>query len=47
VVLCILPDAFGELTDWRFVNPEPMRQKLNQLIRDHGIHDGKYGKLLQ
>lgn len=47
IVLCILPDLFGELTDWRFVNPEPMRQKLNQLIRDHGIHDGEYGKLLQ
>lgn len=47
VVLCILPDLFGDLTDWRFVNPEPMRQMLNQLIRDHGIHDGQYGKLLE
>ena len=47
VVLCILPDLFGDLTDWRFVNPEPMRQMLNQLIRDHGIHDGEYGKLLE
>jgi len=47
VVLCILPDLFGDLADWRFVNPEPMRQMLNQLIRDHGIHDGQYGKLLE
>ena len=46
IVLCILPDLFGDLVDWRFVNPEPMHQKLNQLIRDHGIHDGKYGTIL-
>jgi len=46
IVLCILPDQFGDLVDWRFVNPEPMHQKLNQLIRDHGIHDGKYGTIL-
>ena len=43
VVLCILPDLFGDLADWRFVNPEPMRDKLNQLIREHGLHDGRYG----
>ena len=46
IVLCILPDLFGELANWRFVNPEPMHQRLNQLIRDHGIHDGRYGALL-
>lgn len=46
IVLSILPDLFGDLADWRFVNPEPMHQRLNQLIRDHGIHDGKYGTLL-
>ena len=43
VVLCILPDLFGDLADWRFVDPEPMREKLNQLIRDHGLHDGRFG----
>lgn len=43
VVLCILPDLFGDLADWRFVNSEPMRQKLNQLIREHGLSDGKFG----
>lgn len=46
IVLCILPDLFGDLADWRFVDSEPMHKKLNQLIRDHGIHDGKYGVLL-
>ncbi len=46
IVLCILPDLFGELADWRFVNAEPMRQKLNQLIRDHGLRDNKYGRIL-
>ena len=46
IVLCILPDAFGDLVDWKFVNSEPMRHKLNQLIRDHGIHDGRYGHIL-
>lgn len=45
VVLCILPDLFGDLADWRFVDPELMRVKLNQLIRDHGLSDGRYGKI--
>jgi hypothetical protein len=45
VVLCILPDLFGDLADWRFVDPDPMRHKLNQLIRDHGQTDGKFGRL--
>lgn len=43
VVLCILPDLFGELGDWRFVDPGPMRDKLNHLIREHGLADGRYG----
>lgn len=43
IVLCILPDLFGDLADWRFVNPEPMRLKLNQLIREHGLADDKFG----
>lgn len=46
IVLCILPDEFGDLVDWKFVNSEPMRHKLNKLIRDHGIHDGRYGTIL-
>ena len=44
VVLCILPDLFGDLADWRFVDPEPMHHKLNMLIRDHGHSDGNYGR---
>ncbi|MGB4761832.1 MAG: hypothetical protein WBP12_00580 [Candidatus Saccharimonas sp.] len=43
VVLCILPDLFGDLADWRFVNADSMRLKLNQLIREHGLRDGRYG----
>ncbi len=43
VVLCILPDLFGDLADWRFVDPEPMRHMVNRLIRDHGLTDGRYG----
>ncbi len=43
IVLCILPDLFGDLADWRFVNPEPMRLKLNRIIREHGLNDGRFG----
>jgi len=42
-MLCILPDLFGDLADWRFVNPEPMREMLNKLIREHGQNDRYYG----
>ena len=44
IVLCILPDLFGDLADWRFVDPEPMRVKLNDLIREHGLNDGKFSR---
>lgn len=46
VVLCILPDIFGDLAYWRFVNPQPMVGMLNQLIRDHGLSNNKYGTYL-
>ncbi len=46
IVLCILPDLFGDLADWRFVNPGPMRDKLGQLIREHGLYDHKFGTYL-
>ena len=46
VVLCILPDLFGELVTWRFVNPGPMVEKLSQLIREHGLYDQRYGQYL-
>lgn len=45
IVLCILPDLFGDLANWRFVDSTSMRTKLNQLIRDHGLHDGGYGAM--
>lgn len=43
IVLCILPDTFGDLADWRFVDPRAMHNMLNQLIRDHGLQDRRYG----
>ncbi len=46
VVLCILPDLFGDLEDWRFVNTAPLVDRLNLLIREHGLYDHKFGKYL-
>jgi hypothetical protein len=45
ILLCILPDLFGDLADFRFVNEEPMRERLNMLIQQHGLNDGKFGKI--
>lgn len=46
IVLCILPDLFGDLADWRFVDSGPMAEKLNQLIREHGLSNQKFGRYL-
>lgn len=43
VLVCMLPDKFGEFGDFRLLNSEPMRQMLNYLIREHGLSDGRYG----
>ncbi|NCU38220.1 hypothetical protein EOL96_04165 [Candidatus Saccharibacteria bacterium] len=43
ILLCILPQTFGDLSAFRFVDEAPMRDCLNRLIRDHGMHDGMYG----
>lgn len=43
IVLCMLPDKFGEFGDFKLLNSEPMRQMLNFLIREHGLNDGRYG----
>lgn len=43
IVLCLLPDKFGDFGDFRLLNSEPMRQTLNLLIREHGLSDGRYG----
>ena len=43
IVLSILPDEFGDLADWRFVDPAPMCAKLTWLIREYGMRDDKFG----
>lgn len=43
ILLCILPDLFGDLANFRFVNEAPMRDRLNMLIQHHGLHDNKFG----
>jgi hypothetical protein len=43
VLLCILPDKFGDLANFRFVDEGPMRDMLNQLIQQHGLNDGQFG----
>ena len=45
VLLCILPDKFGDLADFRFVDEAPMRDMLNMLIQRHGLSDGKFGSV--
>jgi hypothetical protein len=45
VLLCILPDLFGDLADFRFVDEVPMRDRLNMLIQQHGLSDGKFGQV--
>lgn len=44
VVLCILPDVYGEIADWRFVEPASICDMFNRLIRDHGLSDDKFGR---
>lgn len=43
IVLCLLPDKFGEFGDFRLLNSDPMREMLNYLIREYGLSDGRYG----
>ena len=43
VLLCILPDTFGDLANFRFVDEAPMRDMLNRLIQRHGLTDGQFG----
>lgn len=45
VLLCILPDTFGDLAAFRFVDESPMRDKLNLLIREHGLSDRHFGAI--
>jgi hypothetical protein len=43
IVLCLLPDKFGDFGDFRLLNSDPMREMLNYLIREYGLSDGRYG----
>ena len=44
VLLCILPDLFGDLAYFRFVDEAPMRDRLALLIRQFGLNDGRFGQ---
>lgn len=44
ILLSILPDAFGEIDTFLFVDETRMRDKLAQLIREHGLRDNGYGQ---
>ena len=43
VLLCIVPEQYGDLANFRFVDEAPMRESLNRLIREYGLSDGKFG----
>lgn len=45
ILLCILPDIFGDLAYFRFVNDAPARDMLNLIIRERGLSDNRYGRL--
>ena len=40
-----LPDHYGEIRDFRFVDESLVRERLNQLIREYGLRDGKFGMI--
>jgi hypothetical protein len=44
ILYCILPDRFGEVANFRFVDEAPMRDMLGTLIDRHGLHDNHYGQ---
>lgn len=44
IVLSLLPDTFGRIACFEFVDTGPIRDKLSLLIRDHGISDDRYGR---
>ncbi|HRC28299.1 MAG TPA: hypothetical protein PKV96_02835 [Candidatus Saccharimonas sp.] len=45
VLLCILPDIFGDLSHFRFIDEAPARDMLNRVIRECGLSDGHFGHL--
>lgn len=42
ILLCILPDRFGEIVDFEFVDTASMREMLNRIIREHGLSDDRF-----
>lgn len=46
VLLCILPDRFGEIDDFEFVDIAPMRSTIARLIDHYGLRDGKFGMVM-
>jgi hypothetical protein len=43
VLLSTLPDKFGEVENFEFLDSAPMRDMLNHLIREYGLGDEKFG----
>ncbi len=43
IVLCVLPDAFGDIEHFRFLDEAAIHAMLNRLIRDHGLADRHFG----
>jgi len=43
VLLSTLPDKFGEVDNFEFLDSTPMRDMLNHLIQEYGLYDGKFG----
>ncbi len=44
ILLCILPDKFGEVAHFCFVDESPIRDTLSHLIDRHGLKDARYGQ---
>lgn len=45
ILLCLLPDKFGEVENFEFVDSDAIRDTLNLLIRDYGLTDGRFGTM--
>ena len=46
VLLGILPDRFGEIDDFEFIDIEPIRSTISRLIDYYGLRDGKFGMVV-
>ena len=45
VLFSVLPDYYGEIEDFRFIDEAAVRERINQLIRDYGLSDGRFGMI--